>query len=236
MTKFTAAVALSIPLAALAATGGVFLPDVGGTAGATHEPPAATTPVETTGMAEPAEAPAAVVVAALPAVTDPRARVSISLTPSIEMVGAGGERQARLHEALARFRDNGLELPALEVRFDDDKAACAGHEGLFEQAFTPWRVSICSDLAFVPTHELAHAWEAANLDDDDRARYVEARGLTTWDDPAASWQDRGIEDVAFIIQQNLMAGHPNIDSPTWIDRTAAYLLLTGRVSPLRGQD
>ena len=38
---------------------------------------------------------------------------------------------------------------------------------LFQQSFTPWRLLICSDLQFVPTHELAHAWEAANLTDDD---------------------------------------------------------------------
>ena len=118
------------------------------------------------------------------------------------------------------------------MRFYDDQRGCHGHQGLFQQSFTPWRLLICSNLRFVPTHELAHAWEAANLADDDRVRYVDARGLTTWADPAAAWSDRGVEDVAFVIQQNLTATNPRMTSTTWIERAAAYELITGRPSPL----
>jgi hypothetical protein len=157
---------------------------------------------------------------------------AVSLTPDVTVIGASGEQQVAVDDAVARFRSAGLELPDVEIRFLADEAGCDGHLGLFQRGFTPWRVLVCSDLAFVPTHELAHAWEAANLDDDERARYVEARGMPTWDDRDADWNERGIEDAAFIVQQNLMAKHPNLDTPAWKERTAAYELLTGSSSPL----
>lgn len=158
--------------------------------------------------------------------------VAVGLTPAVAVVGADAEERTRLDEALARFSDNGLELPDLEVQFSSDEADCSGHLGLFKQSFTPWRLSICSGLAFVPTHELAHAWEAANLDDDARGGYVVTRGLASWDDPAVDRGDRGIEDLAFMIQQNLMATNPSLASSTWIERVDAYELVTGRPSPL----
>ena len=157
----------------------------------------------------------------------------VSLTPDVSVIGASGEQQVAVDDAVARFRSVGLRLPAVEIRFHADKAECDGHLGLFQRGFTPWRVLVCSDLAFVLTHELAHAWEAANLDDDERERYVEARGMPTWDDHDADWNERGIEDAAFIVQQNLTAKDPNLDSPAWKERTAAYELLTGSSSPLR---
>jgi hypothetical protein len=157
---------------------------------------------------------------------------SVSLSPRVVVVGADADQRLWLDEALVRFAANGLELPDLEVRFFDDDAACGGHQGLFQQSFTPWRILICSDLEFVATHELAHAWEAANVDDDFRAAYVARRGLPTWNGSGFDWNERGVEDLAFVVQQNLMATDPPLTSPTWADRVAAYELITGRPSPL----
>jgi hypothetical protein len=162
-------------------------------------------------------------------------QVQVSARPSVTADGANADQQADLDEALARFRDHGLELPDLDVRFFDDKADCDGYSGLFESSFTPWRLSICSDFTYVPTHELAHAWEASNLDDGARARYVEARRLTNWNDPAADWADRGMEDAARMMQQNLMATNPQLTLPAWAERLDAYELLVGRPSPLRSE-
>ena len=96
------------------------------------------------------------------------------------------------------------------------------------------QVLICSDLQFVPTHELAQAWTAANLSDADRAGLFEARGLSNWNDPDAAWEDRGAEQAAFMIQQNLTATNPSLASATWIDRIEAYELVTGQRSPPHG--
>lgn len=158
--------------------------------------------------------------------------VAVSMTPTVTTVGATAADESALADALARFRSNGLPLPDLDVRFFDDEADCGGHYGLFQQQFTPWRILVCSDLAFVPTHELAHAWEAANLSDEDRDRYLEARGLGTWSDPASPWKERGVEDAAFMIQQNLTVTSAPLASPRSRERMAAYELLTGRSSPL----
>ena len=153
--------------------------------------------------------------------------------PSIEItVGASPARQILLDETIAAYRSSGLELPSLEVRFFDDAADCKGHHGLFIERTDPKQVLVCSELAFVLPHEFAHAWVSVNLNDDERGRYVRFRGLLTWDDPSADWDDRGTEDAAFIIQQNLMATNPSLASTTWTERIAAYEFLTGRVSPL----
>ena len=160
----------------------------------------------------------------------PRA-VTVSAAPRITLVGAGAAERAALDDALARFREHGLDLPDLEVEFSDDTTVCNGHAGGFLER--SWRVVACSDLPFVLTHELAHAWVAANVDDVGRNRYVEARRLSTWDSHDVPWGERGIEDAAFIIQQNLMATSPPMSSPTWADRADAYELLTRSPSPLR---
>jgi hypothetical protein len=151
--------------------------------------------------------------------------------PVVVVLGAAADRAA-VDQSLARFADNDLTLPDLEIRFSADEADCEGHLGLFLPRSPTWRVVVCSDLPFVVTHELAHAWEAANLSDDERDRYVGARGLTNWNDPGADWNDQGIEDAAFVIQQNLMADRPPVSSAAWQERTAAYELLTGAPSPL----
>jgi hypothetical protein len=118
------------------------------------------------------------------------------------------------------------------VRFFDDEAVCDGHHGLFQKGVAPWRVLVCSDLDVVVTHELAHAWTADNLDDDTRDRDVEARGLTAWHDQDLPWNERGVEDAAFVIQQNLMMDDVPLSSATWQGRIAAFELLTGNPSPL----
>lgn len=161
--------------------------------------------------------------------------VSVSSTPAVVAVGLDDEQQARLEEALALFHRNGLDLPDLEVRFFEDREGCRGHFGLFQSRFSPWRISICSDLPFVLPHELAHAWEAANLDDQDRRHYLEVRGLTAWNDKEVPWGDRGSEDAAFVIQQNLTATRRPPSSGEWLSRIERYELLTGRRSPLRGE-
>jgi len=158
--------------------------------------------------------------------------VPVSTHPAITVSGGDATDHRRLDEALVRFRDAGLDLPDLDVRFHEDDIECQGHYGLFQTTYSPWRVLVCTDLDFVPTHELAHAWEAAHLDDDARERYVELRGLGTWRDAHVPWVERGIEDAAFVIHKNLTTTSGNFDSSTWQERIAAYEFLTGHPSPV----
>ncbi len=155
-------------------------------------------------------------------------------TVEISLVEGGPHEQARLDEAIARFTEADLDLPALDVLFLDDASGCSGSDGLFQERFTPWRVSICSDRAFVLPHELAHAWVAANLSVSDRREYMKTRELMNWNDHGQPWSTRATEDAAFVVQQNLMV-EPGHLSKTWNERADAYELLTGRISPLRTQ-
>jgi hypothetical protein len=159
--------------------------------------------------------------------------VSERTDPTLTVIAADDAERAALAEAVDRFRSNHLDLPDLEVRFSDDPARCHGHEGWFQPNVAPARVLVCGELEFVITHELAHAWVAANLDAADRDHYMAARQLTSWNDHTAPWTERGTEDAAFMIQQNLMMGSPRRWSATWLERADAYELLTGRRSPLR---
>lgn len=147
-------------------------------------------------------------------------------------VGATPARTAAVRATVELFSDSGLLLPDLEVRFYDRPDECRGHLGLFQAQFSPARILVCGDLAFILPHELAHAWDIANLDDSDRQQYVEAGGFETWDDQDAERDERGVEDAAFVIQQNLTAINPALSSSTWEQRVGAFELLTGQLSPL----
>ncbi len=170
--------------------------------------------------------------AGLPDASD---RPGVSLRPEITVVGGGQDSIAALDDALERFRTAALPLPDVTVVFhhaEGDMAGCNRHLGLFQPQFEPWRVLVCSDLDFVITHELAHVWERANLDDHQRDAYSRQRGFARWDHAAdAEWRDRPIEDVAFVIQQNLMSRSADPTNDRWAELLGAYEALTGRQSP-----
>lgn len=157
--------------------------------------------------------------------------VTVSLAPAIDVVGGTTDQHDRLAEAITRFTGIGLALPDLEVRFSSDPGECNGHDGLFESAFSPWRISICSPLDFVYEHELAHAWEHANVHDATREAFMSARGVGVWNGSSVTWTERGIEQAAFIIQQNLLPGTLGTVSSEWQNRVDAFEVLTGIPSP-----
>ena len=80
--------------------------------------------------------------------------------------GCSGVRRRRHRASTGRrgARPNCGQRPRydLDVHFFDE--AVQGHREA-QQRYEPWRVVICGDLEFVVTHEFAHAWEAANVDD-----------------------------------------------------------------------
>jgi hypothetical protein len=154
-------------------------------------------------------------------------------TPALQVENATPVERDRLEVAVLRFSRLGLRLPRLIVVFHDEPDACGGHPGLFGSKSEPWQISICdSDLGPVYEHELAHAWERANLTDDVRRRFMELRGHPTWDDHSFRWNERGVEGAAFILQQGL-GGPPlaSIRSREIRSRLAAFELLTGRPDP-----
>ncbi|MFQ5966446.1 MAG: hypothetical protein ACE5MI_02410 [Acidimicrobiia bacterium] len=151
---------------------------------------------------------------------------------TIAVIGGSAEQRQQVAQAVEAFERAGLKLPNLQISFALNPAECLEHMGLFETDHYPWRITFCSDAAFVYLHELAHAWELANLTDRERAAFMALRGHQTWADPDVPWEDRGVEGAAFIIQQGLMDMPlpPNL-SEEQASRLAAFELLTGVPSP-----
>ena len=159
--------------------------------------------------------------------------VAVSPDPVITIVGSGSARHDVVEEAVARFVELGMLLPDLQIHFFEEPESCGGEIGRFEANETPWKISVCSDLGFVLVHELAHAWERANVTKAQRRAFVAARNVASWNDSGDEWADRGVEQAAFVIQQNLLDGEVRSVSAEWADRFAAFEILTGVASPRR---
>ena len=149
--------------------------------------------------------------------------------------GADGADRVLVVDALAAFSAAGLDLPPLEIDFADTDVDCRGHLGLFEQHASRLRIHVCDAKDFVVTHEIAHVWIAVNLDHEQREHYMQVRGFDNWNDWNVPWNQRGFEDAAFVIQQNLTMDRVPMTSATWVARMDAFEMLTGRPSPLRAR-
>src|SRR5690606_23146332 len=89
------------------------------------------------------------------------------------------------------------------IDFVDQPDSCGGHLGWFDASKNPWAITMCRPAEFLYEHELAHAWERLNVTDDVREGFMALLGFTNWADPRAPRDDRGVEGVAFVIQQGL---------------------------------
>jgi hypothetical protein len=116
----------------------------------------------------------------------------------------------RVEWGLDRFRDAGLQLPAMAIAVHDDVAPCDGNSGLYLPS-DPVEVHLCtpgpvdSRTARLTTlHELAHAWAESQLSTDERAAFLELRGLDVWYDPRIPRHERGMEHAAEVVSWGLM--------------------------------
>lgn len=183
--------------------------------------------------------PQASSVGQVPAATDTPADeqragpIEVSLEPEIAVSNGTRAQLDRLEEAVARFTSLGLALPDLEVVFADDKRSCNGYHASFQPRHPVWRIRFCSALEFVYEHELAHAWERANLTDEARVEFMALHGFSAWADKTVPWNERAVEWVAVVVQQGL-AGLPlpPVLSREHERRILAFELLTGKPAPL----
>ncbi len=157
--------------------------------------------------------------------------IEVSLEPEMDIANGSRAQRERLEEAVNRFTLLGLALPDLEVVFEEDVESCGGHHAYFQPRDSKWRIRICSELEFLYEHELAHAWERANLTNEARLEFMALHEYSTWADKTVPWNERAGEWVAVVVQQGL-AGLP---LPAEISReherrVRAFELLTGRPS------
>ena len=144
--------------------------------------------------------------------------------------------------ALALFDEAGLDLPGIDFVGQEALDACHGGSGLHRIDGGRSRVTICGEhprrfdeILFL--HEIAHAWDFAQLSDARRAAFAELRGLDQWwDDGVHEWDQRAAEHAAEIVTWALrdrpmqVITIPDADCASL---RAGYLALTGR-APLHG--
>ena len=159
------------------------------------------------------------------ATAEPAPTTSEILASGIGVVGGSPELHQRAEIAAQQFLDAGLDLRGVVVVFHPTTDGCGGHDGVYRPA--THHIDICNPNEFIIVHELAHAWDHANLDDDIRRRYMELRGLEAWNDSSVPWKQRGIEDLAETIVWGLGHIEDSSSGSHDIDRARAFQLIAG---------
>jgi hypothetical protein len=167
-------------------------------------------------------------------VSNDESHVPVELTPAErDLVKWAWDRSALV----------GLDLPLVEVSFHDDDQPCNGSQGVYYSNDGRPRVLVCipdsgtfaSKLQRQRTlvHELAHAWEQANLDDAERKALLEILDAEDWYAPESAWEERGAERFAETIVWGL---YDQLRRPTLIDVPCRELhadlqSITGHTAP-----
>lgn len=148
--------------------------------------------------------------------------------------GADAAEERTIDWALHRFEAGGLEgMPPLEVYLHGSRASCNGNLGLYLAG----RIDLCTKGLLQPfardfaLHEMAHAWTEANGSRERLGRFMQIRGIATWNDRHLPWRERGAEQAAEIISWGLGEGEIQPVLPTPVDAetlASLYELLTGR--------
>ncbi|GBC87665.1 hypothetical protein HRbin12_01682 [bacterium HR12] len=138
--------------------------------------------------------------AAVPASGETATTARAPVGTSVVVRGGSPEQLDLVRWAVRRFERAGLRPPALEVRFHATRSGCEGHLGYYRAG----GVDLCGTNVNLVTrrnllHEMAHAWTEANLQLEERERFLEVRGLSSWNAVTEPWQERGFEQAAEIL-------------------------------------
>lgn len=151
----------------------------------------------------------------------------------IVVTGGDGAVLQDIEAVVDRFEEAGLPLPAgLIVHIHATRDSCEGHMGLYGSGGDGLRVDLCEPHQAVIRHELAHAWERHNVDDETRRAFMDLFGLKAWNDHALSHPARGVEQAANLVSWALRDEPIQaISFGAYDDKLDACYLLTGRQSP-----
>ncbi len=113
--------------------------------------------------------------------------------------------------ALDRFDEADLDLPSMRFVFHADSAACGGPVGYLALTSPEYALHLCPvggidapGNRFTLLHELGHAWVYSHLGPAEWDTFARYRGVSTWNDQAVPWQERGTEQAADLIALSLM--------------------------------
>jgi hypothetical protein len=130
--------------------------------------------------------------------------------PRITIDSTSPDWTRRVEWGIDRFRDAGLPLPAMAITVHDDDAPCGGNSGLYLPN-DPVEVHLCTPgpvdsrpARLTTLHELAHAWAEFQLSTEEKAAFLELRGLEVWYDRQIPRHERGNEHAAEVVSWGLM--------------------------------
>ena len=158
----------------------------------------------------------------------------LEIRPSVVVFSEDPAQQQLAEWAVARFERAGLDPPTVEIHFHRGSSGCGGHLGYAQIG----RVDVCTVLVNEMSrrnllHEMGHIWIDQNVSRAERDRFLEFRGLRTWNASTADWGYRGYEQGAEILawalgDRTLTAQIPDNDP---IQLAAGFELLTGVRTP-----
>jgi hypothetical protein len=154
----------------------------------------------------------------------------VSLEPVISFVGGSQAQRTTVLNAVDRFTSHDLALPDLEVRFHAGAQGCEGYRGLFHPDRGHPSIDLCYEGEFLVLHELGHAWEHFNLDDQTRQTFVEYVGAGSWTSAKVRHKAQAVEIAADTMAYGLLSA-PLAPGQNLDREFARFELLTGSPSP-----
>ena len=123
--------------------------------------------------------------------------------------GANAAEERAIDWSIRRYREAGLEgMPDLEVYVHRSNEGCRDGIGYYLAG----RIDLCTKASSEPyqrkfaLHEMAHGWIEANVDGAVLDRFMQVRGIATWNDRSFDWKERGTEQAAEIVTWGLGEG------------------------------
>jgi hypothetical protein len=149
---------------------------------------------------------------------------------------ASPDQQQLIGWAVARYQRAGMSLPPLAVYFHPVAGPC-GDDGLGH--YEDGRIDLCTGVTvntmsrYVVLHEMAHAWTERNDPPATIDRFLQLRGLSSWNGRDVRWQQRGWEQAAEFISWGVGERiiSPHLVEVTPRDVARGYRLLTGMRIP-----
>lgn len=158
----------------------------------------------------------------------------VTIRPGIEVLGASPQQLAMARWAVERFEAAGLNAPAVVIEFHRGRSGCGGHLGFARSE----QVEVCNALVNAMSrrtllHEISHVWLDQNATRSTKARFLQSRGLPSWNAWDDAWRLRGFEQgaetIAWALGERILSAQIPDNNP---ERMAeAYRMLTGLPLP-----
>ena len=162
------------------------------------------------------------------------ADASVEVRPDVRIYGPTAKLVDVGRWAVGRFEASGLEAPPVEIHFHQELSDCGGHLGFARDG----RIDLCTTLVDAPArrallHEIGHIWLDVNTTEWLRDRFLESRGLRSWNASDDPWELRGYEQAAEILAWGLGERilTPSIPDNDPVQLSAGFELLTGVEAP-----